>query len=187
MATESWDEIEDEILGNGPAEARRNKTTSSKTIVWESNETITSKTDLVSKTAVIIPQVQEDNSSDEEDDDNNIKYKMSTNKDAGETAICVIIFSGNPEEFPFWMEKYKAKAQKKNYKGHLLMTVGDIPKNDYDIDRDTNQLDDEKPEKKKLKNGNENAFSDLLMSIEYWTPQGKIAFRLVQSCVKAKF
>jgi hypothetical protein len=178
METESWDEIEDKIPGNEPAEAIRDETTSSETIVRESDKTTTSETDSASETAEMIPQVQQDNNSDEEDDDG-IEYKMSTNKDAGKTAIRVIMFSGKPEEFPFWMEKYKAKTQKKNYKGHLLKTVGEIPESDYDIDGDTNLSDDEKTEKKKLKNDNKNAFSDLLMSRDYLTLQGKIAFRLV--------
>jgi hypothetical protein len=73
------------------------------------------------------------------------------------------------------MEKYKAKAQKKNYKGHLLKMVGEIPKSDYDMDRDTSLLVNEKTETKKLKTNNENAFSDLMMLIDYLSLQGKIA------------
>jgi hypothetical protein len=72
--------------------------------------TTTSEMDLDSEMEEMIPQVQQSNNSDEEEDNDDIEYKMSTNKDAGETAICVIIFSGKPEEFPFWTEKYKAKA-----------------------------------------------------------------------------
>jgi hypothetical protein len=68
-----------------------------------------------------------------------------------------------------------------------MKTVREIPESNYDIDGDTNILDDKKIEKKKLKTDNENTFSDLLMSIDYSTPQGKTAFRLVQSYITAKY
>jgi hypothetical protein len=92
MEAESWDEIEDEIPGNGPVLAIRDETTSSKTIVRESDETTTSETDSDSETEETIPQLQQSKNSDEEEVDDDIEYKMSTNKDAGETAIRVIMF-----------------------------------------------------------------------------------------------
>jgi hypothetical protein len=116
MEPDSWDEIEDKIMGNGPADAIRDKMTGNETIVWESDEKTTSKTDSDSMTVATIPQVQQDNNSDKEDDDDNdddIKYKMSTNKDAEETAIRVIITEENQKSSHFGWKNTKQRHRRR--------------------------------------------------------------------------
>jgi hypothetical protein len=54
-------------------------------------------------------------------------------KDVGEMAVSIIFFSGKLEEFPFWIAKRKARAKKKNHKGHLMRTVGEILESDFAI------------------------------------------------------
>jgi hypothetical protein len=63
---------------------------------------------------------------------------MSSNSNQIETAICVILFSGNKEDFEAWLEKFRAKGKQKGFKDHYAGTAGDIPKSSYDIDGDTN-------------------------------------------------
>jgi argonaute-like protein implicated in RNA metabolism and viral defense len=90
-----------------------------------------------------------------------------------ETAIRVILFRGNKEDFETWLEKFRAKEKHTGFKDHNAGTAGDILKS---IDGDTNTSDDETKALKKLKK-TIIAFTELLLSIHTSTPQGKIAFK----------
>jgi hypothetical protein len=75
----------------------------------------------------------------------------------------------------------------KGFKGLLLNTEGDIPESDYDIDGDANKSYDKKKELKWQNEGNENAFGDLMMSIDTSTAEGKILFSMLKGCKTSKY
>jgi Ankyrin repeats (3 copies) len=97
-----------------------------------------------------------------------------------EWTIRVVQFSGKREDFEPWFEKFKARGKRRGYKDHYLKKAGDIPKTTYDIDNNTSKSDDEKA-LQKLKEDNENAFHELLLSMDTSTVEDKLAFKLAMS------
>jgi hypothetical protein len=66
-------------------------------------------------------------------------------------------------------------------------TAGEIPKSSYDIDGDTAPSNDEKKAMKKLKEDNELALTELLLSMDTSTPQGKIAFKCLMGTKTSEY
>ena len=106
-----------------------------------------------------------------------------------EKIFSVIPFSGKQEDYDCWSEKELAKAEVKGYKKLFLCRRNDP---DYDVvptesvylaalakeENERSQRDKNVIELWKL---NQKAFTDLILSTDHTTPQGKIAFRLIKN------
>lgn len=94
-----------------------------------------------------------------------------------ESTIKVVLFSGKQEDWFVWEERFLAKAQRRGFKKLLLGKEDDIPKS-------SDELDITKPNEKKLvkiRNLNEYAYGELVMSMDISKPSGKVAFSIVRS------
>ena len=101
-------------------------------------------------------------------------------KDQMDSAIRVILFSGKPKDWLAWMEKFLAKARRKGLKEiYLRDSTKKIP-----TANELKNLDETKPAEKLLINlarSNEDAYAELIMSIDTSTTAGMVAFRIVAS------
>ena len=93
------------------------------------------------------------------------------------STIRVIPFCGKSEEWPIWSEKFLAKAKRYGFKDLLLGKLS-IPKSDEVFD----EVSDEGKKKAKIIELNEIAYTELILSIDVKTSNGKIAFNLVKGC-----
>ena len=100
----------------------------------------------------------------------------------GATSIKVIPFSGKAVDWPVWSEKFLARARRKGYKKILLGTVS-VPSDDEDLSQLTA---DEIKEKEKLRELNEDAYEDLILSINGETEVGRVVFQLVRGAKTKK-
>jgi hypothetical protein len=82
--------------------------------------------------------------------------------------IRVIPFSGKREDWLIWEAKYTARATARGFKAILRMDPSDIPKST------STDADDVK-----ITDMNEEAYIDLILSIEGETKEGKVAFQIV--------
>ena len=98
-------------------------------------------------------------------------------EDRGATSIKVIPFSGKAIDWPVWSEKFLARARRKGYKKNLLGKE-EVP----DDETDLSTFDDaeERKAKKKLRELNEDAYEDLILSINGETEVGRVVFQLVR-------
>ena len=92
-----------------------------------------------------------------------------------EKTIRVITFSGKKTEWPIWEEKFLARAARKKYKDVLLGKV-EIPKSTDDLT--TSNTENKK--KLKVRELNELAYQDLILSIDGTTKAGRVAFQIVK-------
>ena len=92
-----------------------------------------------------------------------------------EKPIRVISFSGKQQDWTMWEEKFLARANKKGYK-KLLVGSEKAPKDGETWDARTT----EGKEKKRLREANEEAYEDLILSIDGTHPSGRVAFNLVR-------
>jgi hypothetical protein len=93
------------------------------------------------------------------------------------STIRVIPFYGKNDGWPIWNKKFLAKARFYDFKDVLLGKVR-IPMTDEDFEVDTE-------EEKKLRiaaDMNELAYTELILSIDDKTSNGKVAFNLVKGC-----
>ena len=93
------------------------------------------------------------------------------------STIRVIPFYGKNDKWPTWSEKFLAKARRYGFKDVPLGKVR-IPMTDEDYEVDTE-------EGKKLRiaaDMNELAYTELILSIDDKTSNGKVAFNLVKGC-----
>ena len=90
-------------------------------------------------------------------------------------AIRVIAFSGKQVDWTVWEEKFMAKANSKGYRKVLLGTQI-VPKDDDNFDETTA----EGKILKKARDANELAYTDLILSIDGSTANGRVAFNLVR-------
>jgi hypothetical protein len=91
--------------------------------------------------------------------------------------IRVIPFCGKADEWPIWNEKFMAKAKRYGFKDVLTGKLS-IPKADEEFDKDLDIG-------KKMLNAielNKVAYTELLLSIDVKTSNGKIAFNIVKGC-----
>ena len=88
-------------------------------------------------------------------------------------AIRILEFSGRNSDWEGWSEKFLARAKRKGYKS-LLIGKEKVPT------ESESSGGDEK--KKKLGELNEEAFEDIILSINHTTRSGKVAFSLVKNC-----
>ena len=95
---------------------------------------------------------------------------------AREETIRVISFDGKATTWPSWKEKFLAKAKKKGYKKILQKKV--------EVIKETETIPDSDPDKnEKLANRelNENAYADLILSIDATKPTGRTVFNLIRN------
>lgn len=95
---------------------------------------------------------------------------MSSEK-RGETAIRVITFSGEHRYFKIWKEKFEARAVRRRYE-KILNGDDPIPRSSVDDSTLTEEA-------KKIKDLNEEAFADLILSMDTETSGGRVAFGIV--------
>ena len=91
--------------------------------------------------------------------------------------IRVIPFCGKADEWPIWSEKFLSKARRHGLKDLLLGKLS-VPRSDEEFDV-TSEIGKEKSRIIEL---NENAFTELILSIDVKTSSGKTAFNLVKGC-----
>ena len=91
------------------------------------------------------------------------------------TPIRVIPFKGTKEEWPIWEEKFLARGRRKGYKS-ILRGTEKVPISTAVIDISTNEGNDAK----KARDGNNDAYEDLILSIDGNTREGRVAFGIVK-------
>jgi len=94
-----------------------------------------------------------------------------------EKTLKVIVFSGKQEDWKFWEVKFLARARRKGFR-ELLLGKLTIPK-------DSDVLDATVPAEKKqieIREANELAFEELVLSIDTSQPEGRVAFQSICSC-----
>ena len=97
--------------------------------------------------------------------------------DRGTTSIKVIPFSGKAVDWPVWSEKFLARARRKGYK-KILLGKEVVPDDATDL---TTIIDaDERKKKEKVRELNEDAYEDLILSINGETEVGRVVFQLVR-------
>ena len=79
-------------------------------------------------------------------------------------AICVLEFSGKKSDWEGWSEKFLARAKRKGYK-QLLLEKAKVPTESEITGGDS--------EVKKQGEFNEEAFEDIILSINHTTREGK--------------
>lgn len=101
------------------------------------------------------------------------KFKMSTSK---EESIRVVSFDGKRNSWPSWKEKFLAKAKKKGYKDILLGKIELVSET-------TKIADDDAQREVKLlgRKLNEDAYADLVLSIDCGKTQGRVVFNLIKN------
>ena len=90
-------------------------------------------------------------------------------------AIRVIAFSGRQADWTVWEEKFLAKANIRGYKKLLLGT--EIAPKDGDEYDETTAIG---LENKRMREANEAAYTDLILSIDGTSASGRVAFNLVR-------
>ena len=98
------------------------------------------------------------------------------------SSIRVLNFSGRKEEWPSWSEKFLAKAKRSGTKDVLLGKV-EIPSSFEVADENT----EEGKKLLRIRELNEIAYTELILSIDVSNSQGKIAFGIVKSCKTKEF
>jgi hypothetical protein len=93
------------------------------------------------------------------------------------SAIRVLNFTGEKEEWSLWSEKFLAKARRSGVKDILLGKLT-IPKTNDEVNEET----DKGKTMMKIFDLNELAYTELILSIDVKTSSGKIAFDMVKGC-----
>jgi hypothetical protein len=91
------------------------------------------------------------------------------------STIRVIPFYGKNDKWPTWSEKLLVKARSYGFKDVILGKVR-IPMTDEDYEVDT----EEGMKLRIAADINELAYTELILSIDYKTSNGKVAFNLVK-------
>ena len=96
----------------------------------------------------------------------------------------VITFSGKKVEWPLWSAKFLARANRKGYKGVL---TGDdtVPDDDEDISLEPDK--DKRKMKLELRRLNEEAYEDLVLSVDGKTEMSRLVFSLIQGSKTKEF
>ena len=84
-----------------------------------------------------------------------------------------IRFSGKPEDWIVWEEKFKARAAGRGYLSTMLGKET-IPKS-------AEVLTDDDTQKKEVRKANLMGYQDLIMSVDHSDSYGKIAFNIIKS------
>ena len=100
-------------------------------------------------------------------------------------SIRVLEFSGKTTDWEGWSEKFLARGKRAGYK-HLLTGKETIPTVEQ-YDTAVGKGDAESKKIVDLANKNEEAFEDIILSIDHTTTEGKVAFSLVKNCRTASY
>ena len=100
-------------------------------------------------------------------------------------SIRVIEFSGRTTDWEGWSEKFLARAKRKGYKKLLLGTLP-VPKASEYAEAD-GKSDAASKKVVNLGDKNEEAFEDVILSVNHTTKEGKVAFSLVKNCKTSDF
>ena len=95
--------------------------------------------------------------------------------DVKEESIRVVTFSGKKASWPAWEEKFLARAKRKGYKDVLIGKTAVVKDTIVIADADVN-----KAEKLKARELNEQAYADLILSIDAEKAAGKVVFNIVK-------
>ena len=95
-------------------------------------------------------------------------------------SIRVIEFSGRTTDWEGWSEKFLARAKRKGYK-KLLIGKEIVPKVSA-YEEAEGKSDAASKKIVELGDRNEEAFEDVILSINHTTKEGKVAFSLVKNC-----
>jgi hypothetical protein len=97
-------------------------------------------------------------------------------------SIRVLEFNGKTSDWEGWSEKFKARAKRKGYKD-LLLGKKNIPTdNEYQQALTVSPETSSSKETIDLAELNEEAYEDIILSIDHGTKQGKVAFSLIKNC-----
>ena len=101
-------------------------------------------------------------------------------------SIRVIEFTGKTSDWEGWSEKFLARSKRKGYKNVLLGREAVPTEADF---KQALSTPGEVASKKILKRAelNEEAFEDIILSINHTSKQGKVAFSLVKNCKSLEF
>jgi hypothetical protein len=105
---------------------------------------------------------------------------LGLTRDQMDSAIQVVLFSGKPKDWLAWMENFLAKARRKGLKEIYLRD----PTKKIPTVNELQNLDETKPADKlliDLAKSNEDAYAEMIMSIDTTTTAGMVAFRIVAS------
>ena len=100
-------------------------------------------------------------------------------------SIRVIEFSGRTIDWEGWSEKFLARAKRKGYKKLLVGTESTPTVSEYAAAEGKSGAVREKVVRAGDKN--EEAFEDIILSINHTTKEGKVAFSLVKNCKTTDF
>ena len=96
----------------------------------------------------------------------------------------IITFSGKKTEWPLWSEKFKARATRKGYKD-ILLGKELVPDDSVDVEK----IEDvtERKKNQKLRELNEEAYEDLVLSVNGETEVGRAVFQLIRGSKSNEF
>ena len=107
---------------------------------------------------------------------------MNATSTMAETSIKVIKFSGKRQDWIPWQVQHLARATRK-WQREVLEGSVTIPTKTEEENLDPNVEADKEELKKAQKN--KEAYSDLILSMNYGTPHGNVAFNIVRQAVTA--
>ena len=96
----------------------------------------------------------------------------------------IILFSGKKSDWPVWSEKFLARANRKGYKGILL---GEEPMPNNEAESDLMEDEDERKKLCELRKKNQEAYEDLVLSIDGESDIGRVVFQLVKGSKCTEF
>ena len=96
--------------------------------------------------------------------------------------IVVLNFSGSTSEWEGWHEKFLACAKRKGY-NNLLVGTDSVPTQSK-YEAAVTAID---AAVKDLAQKNEEAFEDIILSIDHIDPKWRVAFSLVKNCKSAEY
>ena len=97
-------------------------------------------------------------------------------------SIRVLEFSGKTSEWEGWSEKFKARAKRKGYKDLLLGKKAIPTDSEYKQAISISPETSTSKETINLAQLNEEAYEEIILSIDHSTKQGKVAFSLIKNC-----
>ena len=106
---------------------------------------------------------------------------------SGIKSIRVLEFNGKASDWEGWSEKFKARAKRKGYKD-LLLGKKNIPTDsEYQQALAVSPGTPTSKQTKVLAELNEEAYEDIILSIDHGTKQGKVAFSLIKNCKSSDY
>ena len=99
--------------------------------------------------------------------------------------IRVLGFSGKTTDWEGWSEKFLARGKRAGYK-HLLSGKETIPTVEQ-YKAAVGKSDAESKKVVELADKNDEAFEDIILSMDHTTAEGEVAFSLIKNCKTASY